>query len=202
MDSGAESGFIQQHWAKQYLPDIDSPVCQVRAINNTTVKSYDSRQLDLTIGDADGDLRDHTETVESVDMVEYDIILGFPWLERVDPDVRWSKKLWFYRPPDSTGSNNPRPIEVVSAHTCAVLALGNNPVYVLHTRSIADGDASIGLFGATVVDDRGIPMEYADYGDIFSEEEASILAPHRDHDHVVNTEPGKSPPLRSIYPLS
>ena len=88
LDSGAESGFVQQRWAKQYLPDIDSPVCQVRAINNITVKSYDSHQLDLTIGDADGDLWDHTETMESVDMVEYDIILGFPWLEQVDPDVR------------------------------------------------------------------------------------------------------------------
>ena len=93
LDSGAESGFVQQHWAKQYLPDIDSPVCQVRAINNTTVKSYGSRQLDLTIDDADGNLRDHTETVESVDMMEYDIILGFLWLEQVDPDIHWSKKL-------------------------------------------------------------------------------------------------------------
>ena len=151
--------------------------------------------MDLTIDDADGDLRDHTEIMESVDMMKYDIILEFLWLEWVDPNVRWSKKLWFYCSLDSTDSNNPQPIEVVSAHTCAVLALDNNPVYVLHTRSIADGDASIGLFGATVVDDQGIPMEYADYDDIFSEEEASILAPHHDHDHVVNTEPGKSPPL-------
>ena len=42
LDSSAESNFIQQHWAKQYLLDINSPVWQVQAINDTTVKSYGS----------------------------------------------------------------------------------------------------------------------------------------------------------------
>ena len=41
-----------------------------------------------------------------------------------------------------------------------------------------------------------------DYDDIFSEEEAGILALHCDHDHVVNTESGISLPLQPIYPLS
>ena len=81
LDSSAESNFIQQYWAKQYLLDIDSPVQQVRAINDTTVKSYGSWELNLIIADADAEFWDHTEIMESVDISEYNIILSFPWLE-------------------------------------------------------------------------------------------------------------------------
>ena len=73
LDSGAESSFVQQRWAKQHLPDIDSAVRHVRAINDTTVKSYGARKLHLTVGDTVGELRDQYETVESVDMLDVGI---------------------------------------------------------------------------------------------------------------------------------
>ena len=78
LDSGAEGNFIQQRWAKQYLPDIDSTAQQVKAINNTTVTSYDGWELQLIIGDANSALCTHTEIAESVNIIEYDFILGFP----------------------------------------------------------------------------------------------------------------------------
>lgn len=87
LDSRAEASFVQQHWAKQHLPDIDSPVCQVTAINDTTVKSYGSQELHLTIGDTHAELQDHIGIMESVDMTEYNLILGYFWLERVDLDI-------------------------------------------------------------------------------------------------------------------
>ena len=68
MDSSTESNFIQQCWAKQYLPDIDSLVQQMWAINNTTVKSYGSQELNLIIMDADVEFQDHTEIMELVDI--------------------------------------------------------------------------------------------------------------------------------------
>ena len=40
LDSRVEGNFIQQQWAKQHLPDIDSTAQQVKAINDTTVTSY------------------------------------------------------------------------------------------------------------------------------------------------------------------
>ena len=82
-----ESNFIQQYWAKQYLLDINSPVWQVQAINNTTVKSYSSQELNLIIMDADVEFQDHTEIMESVDISEYNTILGFPWLETANPII-------------------------------------------------------------------------------------------------------------------
>lgn len=61
LDSGAESSFIQQRWAKQHLPDVDSPVRQVKAINDTFIKSYGRRETQITVGDAEGAVRDHTD---------------------------------------------------------------------------------------------------------------------------------------------
>ena len=46
-----------------------------------------------------------------------------------------------------------------------------------------------------------IPTYYTDFLHVFSEEEAGILALHGDHDHGIDIEPGKSPPLKLIYPL-
>lgn len=202
LDSGAESSFVQQRWAKQYLPDIDATVRQVRAINDTTVKSYGSRRLHLTVGDANGELRDQYETVESVDMLEYDIILGYPWLEHVDPDVHWAKQCWYYRPLNNSQSKKLEDnLEITSAQTCAMLALNGAPVYVLHARPLIDGD-TIGLFSASASTENTVPQEYTDFTHVFSEEEASILAPHRDHDHAIELEHGATPPLRPLYALS
>ena len=73
-----ESNFIQQHWAKQYLLDINSLVQQVQAINDTTVKSYGSQELNLIIADTDAEFQDYTEIMESVNISKYNTILGFP----------------------------------------------------------------------------------------------------------------------------
>ena len=62
-------------------------VWQVQAINDTTVKSYDLWELNLTISDTDMEFQDHTKIIESVDMSEYNTILGFPWLETANPII-------------------------------------------------------------------------------------------------------------------
>ena len=50
-------------------------------------------------------------------------------------------------------------------------------------------------------DTSGVPIYYTDFLHVFSEEEAGILASYSDHDHGIDIEPGKSPPLKLIYPL-
>lgn len=46
--------------------------------------------------DVDTELWDYTEIMESVDMSEYNTILGFPWLETANPDIDWLIKYWQY----------------------------------------------------------------------------------------------------------
>ena len=62
-------------------------------------------------------------------------------------------------------------------------------------------------YTTSIADTGGTPATpniltyYTDFLHVFSEEEAGILALHGDHDHGIDIESGKSPPLKLIYPL-
>ena len=62
-----------------------------------------------------------------------------------------------------------------------------------YTTSIADIEET--------PDISGVLIYYTDLLYVFSEEEAGILALYSDYDHGIDIEPGKSPPLKLIYPL-
>ena len=62
-----------------------------------------------------------------------------------------------------------------------------------YTTSIADIEET--------PDISGVLIYYTDFLYVFSEEEAGILALYSDYDHGIDIEPGKSPPLKLIYPL-
>lgn len=47
-----------------------------------------------------------------------------------------------------------------------------------------------------------VPVEYHEYLDLFSKEEADKLPPHRTYDHEIPLEEGKTPPHGPIYKLS
>ena len=47
-----------------------------------------------------------------------------------------------------------------------------------------------------------IPPEYNEFADVFSKESASVLPPHRPHDHRIPLEPGTTPPFGPLYSLS
>jgi hypothetical protein len=44
------------------------------------------------------------------------------------------------------------------------------------------------------VEEIKLPKDYKDFEDVFSEAQAGVLAPHRDHDHAIELEAGKRPP--------
>jgi hypothetical protein len=47
-----------------------------------------------------------------------------------------------------------------------------------------------------------IPSEYHEFADLFSQEEADLLPPHRSYDHQIPLEPGTTPPFGPIYSMS
>ena len=47
-----------------------------------------------------------------------------------------------------------------------------------------------------------IPKAYRDLADVFSPSNANSLPPHRDEDHAIELEPGKTPPFGPLYNLS
>ena len=47
-----------------------------------------------------------------------------------------------------------------------------------------------------------IPKAYRELADVFSPSNANSLPPHRDEDHAIELEPGKTPPFGPLYNLS
>ncbi len=47
-----------------------------------------------------------------------------------------------------------------------------------------------------------IPKVYRDLADVFSPSNANFLPPHRDEDHAIELEPGKTPSFGPLYNLS
>ena len=50
--------------------------------------------------------------------------------------------------------------------------------------------------------DEGVPDQYSQYSDVFSDELAGTLAPNSEYDHAIDLEPGQHPPHMPIYNLS
>ena len=63
-----------------------------------------------------------------------------------------------------------------------------------YTTSIADTEETPNI--------SDVSIYYTDFLHVFSEEEAGIVASYDDYDYGIDIEPGKSPPLKLIYPLS
>lgn len=47
-----------------------------------------------------------------------------------------------------------------------------------------------------------VPVEYTDFANVFSDDEADKLSPHSMEDHYIPTEKGKQPPFEPIYSLN
>ena len=63
----------------------------------------------------------------------------------------------------------------------------------------------IGRIGATKeieVELEGLPKEYWQYKDLFTDEKAGMLAPRRTFDHAIDLKEGATPPWGPIYPMS
>jgi hypothetical protein len=97
LDSGAEENFISQRIVAE-AKLLPTPVTtRVRTINGRPITIYGRHALEAHARDERG-LDGHTEqNFLATDLIGYDVILGFPWLQAVNPDVNWEKGTWVYR---------------------------------------------------------------------------------------------------------
>jgi hypothetical protein len=67
-------------------------------------------------------------------MTGYNLILGYPWLAKVNPDVNWPKREWFYRRTSVSWQN----IEIVSPEDCVSEVLQEKAAYIVDFRILED----------------------------------------------------------------
>jgi Reverse transcriptase (RNA-dependent DNA polymerase). len=195
MDSGAESNFISQRWVKEHLPDETSMPRRVKALDGHEISAYGHRILEVIAEDNNGMRRTQSHGFEAVDIEGYDAILGYPWLQEINPDPNWSKKTWSYR----TIETHPE-VELLNAATCVEEVLQGCAAYIIYPRTLRNGETTA-LFGASIIE-PALPEEFQDFEDVFSEEEAGILPENGEHDHAIDLLPGTQPPHKPLYPLS
>ena len=101
------------------------------------------------------------------------LILGYPWLRHHNPHVDWA-----------TGS---------------IRSWGPSCYQVCLQQASASQSSSC---PSPPPDLSGVPVEYLEFGEVFSKAKATSLPPHRPYDCAIDLHPGSTPPRGRLYSLS
>lgn len=143
--------------------------------------------------DSVGVVRNHELTCEAVDMSGFDMIIGMDWLTDVNPDICWRTRTWRYR-------TSHREAERITAAACMTDIFSGANALAVYPRFLA-GERAIPFFAA-VTGGGALPMQYAEFEDVFNPANAERLPENADHDHAIDMKEGAQPPHKPIYPLS
>src|SRR5258708_10047552 len=131
----------------------------------------------------------------------YSLVLGYDWLAQHNPSIDWMEtKIMFGKLKnlkEKLASSEKIDIHMVSTLMMTKLCkdLGT-PTFMISTADLIPSQAT-----ATDTLDS-ILAEYCDFRNVFSEEKAGTLAPHRPYDLQINIEEGAKPVHGPIYSLS
>jgi hypothetical protein len=91
MDSGAELNFISQLVVKEaaLVASIDGAT-QARTLNGHLIPIYGIHKVRTHVADLKGCEWDAEDLFYVIDLEDYDMVLGYPWLQTRNPDVDWA----------------------------------------------------------------------------------------------------------------
>lgn len=95
----------------------------------------------------------------------------------------------------------PPPVSLVSAAAYRVL-IRDKGIAQYTLRATPPQDTTLRAANATIPDLSGLPTTYHDFANVFSEEDAFSLPPHREYDLKIETVDGEVPPIGHVYSLS
>jgi hypothetical protein len=87
---------------------------KVQTLNGQHIKAYGQHKDLVYAQGTSGRNRTHTDLFEAVDIMSYDLILGFPWFRATNPIIDWVARTWEYRDISSDTK-----IEFISAQKAA-----------------------------------------------------------------------------------
>lgn len=198
IDDGSELNLISQRCVKELNlpPSPISSYLGLKTINGQPMQAYGVHYLTIEVVDTLGRTRYFQEGFMATDTGSEDMVLGMPFLQCANPDIDHSQGTFNWRVYDAqTALHTVQRIEVVEPKIWVKDVLRGADAYLMHVTAIDDQPPT----------DKplDIPSEYADYADVFSEDNANILPDHGPHDHaidLINKE--KQPPYGPIYNLS
>jgi hypothetical protein len=186
VDSGGMGNFIDAGYARSNsIPIVHKrqPI-PIRSIDGKAIGSgsicHETVKLLVSI-------HGHEETIafEVIDSPHYPVVLGLPWLKLHDPTITWGRsKIVFNSKHCQTHCQSKHGYSTAKLLATCLTTTGN-----LESNPNNDKFSSL-------------PAKYHEFKDVFSEEGANMLPPHRPYDCAIEIEEGKSPPFGRIYNLS
>jgi hypothetical protein len=190
VDSGAEDNFISRLAVKEYgLTLAGEGPTSFRTLPDQESVIYGTTYVDAEVTDSIGQTKLANLQLRAIDMPGVDLILGWPWLEEIDPQISFKSKEWRF-------PYNFKEVDVVNRRRFAQAANKKNSNAFAFVPILN----SIRLLSAEV--EPAIPQEFADFADVFSEENADRLPPLDGRQHPIILEEGSEPPFSPIYNLS
>jgi len=187
LDSGAEENFVSRTFCKQYdlklLRGKDDP-STMKTLSDGKEIIYGHTEVQSCFTDAMGTERRANLKLFAVDMTDYEVVIGYPWLFEANPIIDWRKKEWRFK------------------YDMKTLHLDPPKKFIKHMR-LAIAYALLPRFcKASLSESEEIPEEYQDFADVFSEKDAAELPPIEGRQHPIELKEGEEPPYGPIYALS
>ena len=212
VDTGGEEIFVSQSFIKDaQVPEPEHVPTMVRAIDGHKIPLYGIHDLTFSLADSRGRKQERTLKAYAVDMRGYDLILGYPWLHDVDPDIHWREQFWTYRDLVTTSE---RQVDVAllgceqfASLANAAVAHGQGQAYIAMPYQILSQldntyYDTAARCGATQLDDPAVPKQLEDLADVFSEELSDSLNTHDQVEHPIDFLPDKLPRGGPVYNMS
>jgi transposase InsO family protein len=197
IDSGAEENFISQSLVVEMGMHAQRDSLGVHTIDGHTVRVYGRHTSRITAVDSHGVSRSTDQTFLASDIRRYDLILGWPWLEDVEPDCRYKQRKWFYRDKD------PDDILIQEVTRQQFAKEAREAPYVFMACCVpvpSELNAGAALY-ATTESEPQLPSCYRDFEDVFAEPPSGVSDAVRTV-HAIDLEEGAEVPYGPIYPLS
>lgn len=206
VDSGASGNFVSSHFVKRHQLTLQTQTA------HQTINLADGSQQHSTgqLVAAPVSLSTYSDRVDLVALPlgGYDLILGMPWLEKVNPQINWrTKSLTFHQEANTHILQSDSALYLLSEVELKRAAKRKQieNVYLVQYNPQADDDKtkspldpSSSSSSSSFTTRHPIVEEYRDvFGDL-----PSHLPPQRAMDHRIELIPGASPPSRPTYRMS
>ncbi|EKD03262.1 retrotransposon nucleocapsid protein [Trichosporon asahii var. asahii CBS 8904] len=199
LDCGALGDFVSRAFVERHaIPTLKKRrASRLKLADGSTPTTLDEEViLEVNLG---GDFRPYRARFTVVPTLVQPVILGMPFFYKETPLIDWR-----------TGSVAARPRSITERAQAREEEGGLRvPADPLPEGALEDGDTLIAVSwqegdasGGRVTRAEYVPDYYHEFMDVFSEETASQLPPHRPFDHTIVLEEGKTLGYGPLYPIS
>jgi len=206
IDSGASGDFISSSFVRKFqLRQQSLPSRQLVTLADGAQQSANGCTPNVRVS-----ISTYSEpaTFTILPLSGYDVILGMPWLERVNPQVSWrNKRVQFHRGSTHHVLEPSSTVHLLAARevNMAVRKKEVESMCLIHHLSqdgATDWSLRLNSIQSSSPADTKRKQVLSEYRDVFPDHLPSGLPPSRDVDHRIELTPGAVPPSRGTNRMS